>query len=282
MYLNVNLLKLARRRKEAQFKKVHILITGHTGFLGHYLIQTLLNQAHQVIGMSRGIISNPSITEIQADLSEASFIDSLKDVNIDGIIHVAANGNVGACEKDEKASFAINVKATVELARYASKKQIPFVFTSTDQVFDGEKGQYTPTDEALPLNTYGAHKLAAEKGVLSVYPQAVVCRMPLMIGEHGGYEQAFVKNLQNKIPQTLFTDEIRSVLEAKKAAQYLVDALSWRGGLYHLPGPKDMNRYELGILLAEKHGLDKSLLKPGKQSDVKLSVSRPKNATLIR
>lgn len=261
---------------------MHILVTGHTGFLGHYLIEALHSQGHRVTGLSRGKISNASITEVQADLSEASFVDSLKDLSIDGIIHAAANGNVGACEKDEKASFAINVKAAVELARYTSSKRIPFVFTSSDQVFDGEKGKYSPKDEALPLNIYGAHKLAAEKGVLAVYSKAVVCRMPLMIGEHGGYEKVFVENVQNKMPQTLFTDEIRSVLEAKEAAKLLVDALSWQGGLYHLPGPKDMNRYELGIHLAEKHGLDKSLLKPGKQSDINLSVSRPKDATMVR
>jgi dTDP-4-dehydrorhamnose reductase len=282
IYLSVNLLKLARRRKEAQLKKVHILVTGHTGFLGHYLTETLISKGYQVTGLSRGKNSNPKITEIQADLSDSTFLKELEDLSIDGIIHAAANGNIDACEKDKQASFAINVKAALDLVKYASNKKIPFVFTSSDQVFDGEKGQYAPTDEARPLNSYGTHKLAAEKGVLSIYSEAVVCRMPLMIGDYGGYEKALVKHLFSGTAQILFTDEIRSVLQAKDAAQLLAEALNWKGGLYHLPGPKDMNRYELGVYLAEKHGLDKSLLIPGKQGDVNLRVQRPKNATMRR
>ena len=261
---------------------MHILVTGHTGFLGHYLTETLISKGYQVTGLSRGKNSNPKITEIQADLSDSTFLKELEDLSIDGIIHAAANGNIDACEKDKQASFAINVKAALDLVKYASNKKIPFVFTSSDQVFDGEKGQYAPTDEARPLNSYGTHKLAAEKGVLSIYSEAVVCRMPLMIGDYGGYEKALVKHLLSGTAQILFTDEIRSVLQAKDAAQLLAEALNWKGGLYHLPGPKDMNRYELGVYLAEKHGLDKSLLIPGKQGDVNLRVQRPKNATMRR
>lgn len=259
-----------------------ILITGHSGFLGHSLCVKALENKMRILGLSRSCNSPLPIEEIQADLTQASFIDCLKNLEIDGIIHLAANGNVGDCEINSSESYKINVESCRPLATFAKQRDIPLVFTSSDQVFDGEKGHYSPIDEAKPLNAYGRQKLEAEKSIRDIYPKAVICRMPLMIGDYGGYEKAFVKHVKAGKLQTLFTDEIRSVLNAQQAAEWLLQALHWEGGIYHLPGPKDMNRYELGLHLAEKHGLDLSLIKAGKQSDVDLSVRRPKNTTMIR
>ena len=42
-----------------------------------------------------------------------------------------------------------------------------------------------------------------------------------------------------------------------------------------------MNRYELGKLLAEKHGLDQSLLKAVLQRDIQMKAARPKNVSMV-
>ena len=259
-----------------------ILLTGHNGFLGQYICQSAKQKDIHIIGVSRTVNPKLQVKELQLDLSKDNFIDQLKDHAFDGVIHLAANGNVADCEENAVESQKINVQASRLLAEMAMQREIPMVFTSSDQVFDGFKGGYSPSDKAQPLNQYGMQKLKAEEEIIQVYPAAVVCRMPLMIGSLGGYERALKEKLKLAKPQLLFTDEVRSVLEAKDAAKLILEALDWDGGVYHLPGPVDLNRYELGLILATKYGLDLNLIQAGKQTDINLSVQRPKNATMVK
>ena len=48
----------------------------------------------------------------------------------------------------------------------SSARDLPFVFLSSDQVFDGTKGNYVEPDEVNPLNVYGQTKAEAERIVL--------------------------------------------------------------------------------------------------------------------
>jgi dTDP-4-dehydrorhamnose reductase len=226
-----------------------ILVTGHTGFVGKSLVEYVKHKQIQVMGFSK---SNGF------DLTRLHDLGFLDPENISGIIHLAADSDVNACEKNRK---------------------VPFVFASSDQVFDGLKGNYCPEDETCPINEYGKQKLLAENEIQKVNSQAVICRLALMIGEHGGYEKAFVENVKAGKEQTLFTDEIRSVLPVEDAAKFLFKALHLQAGIYHVGGLKAMNRYELGLQLATKHNLKSSLLKQGLQKDVVLLAQRPKNVS---
>lgn len=258
-----------------------ILITGHSGFVGENVCQNLQANGNECIGLSRTVSLNTHVDLITSDLSKIKNVEFLEKFVINGIIHLAANSNVNDCEQNPTESYKINVKASVLLAKHAAEKNIPFVFASSDQVFDGRKGNYKPSDEANPINEYGKQKRQAEIEILKVNPNAVVCRLPLMLGEHGGYEKAFVENLKAGKILTLFTDEIRSVEQVEVVAQKLVKALSFKGGFYHFGGPKAINRYEIGLILAEKNGLNKNLLQKGLQIDVKMLAARPKDVSLI-
>jgi dTDP-4-dehydrorhamnose reductase len=258
-----------------------ILITGHTGFVGKSVCEAVLKQGYQVLGLSRTGCEIEGIINFPRDLTQIKTYDFLDQYAIHGIIHLAANSDLNNCEEDPVQSGLINVNASIGLAKYAKKRHIPFIFASTDQVFDGAQGNYSPEDDANPLNQYGTQKLQAEQEVLKICPQAVICRLPLMIGANGGYEKALLENLKAGKEQTLFTDEIRSVAKVEDVALALVNALESKSGIYHLGGPKPINRYELGKLLAEKYGLNQSLIKPGLQSDVQMKAKRPKNVSLI-
>jgi dTDP-4-dehydrorhamnose reductase len=186
---------------------------------------------------------------------------------------------VNFCEINEAETYKINVRATEILSDFACKKQIPFVFTSSDQVFDGKKGNYNEEDLTNPLNNYGKQKLLAEK--LALKNKGIVCRMPLMIGDKGGYEKSLSQNLLAKKEQTLFTDEWRSVLHAELAAKALIKTIKWETGIYHLGGSKRINRYDLGLEIAKKiEGFDFSLVKQGKQTDVSFTAKRPADVSL--
>lgn len=257
-----------------------ILITGHTGFVGNCLCETGLKQGHQVLGLSRTGSEIQGIINFPRDLTQVDDYQFLDNYTLNGIIHLAANSNVNDCEENPQSSEKLNVHASLQLASYAQSKNIPFIFASSDQVFDGSKGNYSPEDEAKPLNQYGTQKLKAETEILKTYPAAVVCRLPLLLGSNGGYEKALVEHLKAGKKQTLFTDEIRSAAQVEEVAMHLLSALSWAGGIYHLGGARPMTRFELGKWIAEKHGLDLSLLQAGLQSDVQMKAARPKDVSL--
>jgi len=258
-----------------------ILVTGHSGFVGKNICKELEVNDYEIIGVGRTNQKEYNYQVIKKDLSNIESVDFLENRNIEGVIHLAANSNVNDCELNPNESFKINVEASVLLAEYAAKHNIPFVFTSSDQVFDGKKGNYKPSDNAAPINEYGKQKRAAEIEILKINPNAVICRLPLMIGKNGGYAKAFVENLKASKRQTLFTDEIRSVEQVEVVAQKLVKALNFKGGIYHFGGPKAMNRYEIGVMLAEKYGLDKNLLQKGLQSEVKMLAARPSDVSMV-
>lgn len=250
-----------------------LFITGASGFLGQY-VSAQAEKDYQLITTSRSDKSNP------LDLrNEAALLSFLENIKVDGVIHLAANGFINQCEENPKETYKLNVRATQILSKWACKLQIPFVFTSTDQVFDGNQSFYKETDQPNPLNEYAKQKLQAEQFVLE--NNGVVCRMPLMIGEKGGYQNTFKRNLLAGKVQHLFVDEWRTVLSAEKGAKGLLQALQWDSGIYHLGGAKRINRYELGMQIARKiPNADLSLIKKASQKDINFLAQRPADVSL--
>lgn len=249
-----------------------ILLTGHTGFIGSN-VKKHLEKSFEIIGTSR-------YKGINLDLATDFSAENILPKNIDAIIHLAAQSNVNECEKNKEDSYNINVQASVKLAKYALKNNIPFIFASSDQVYEGTKYIYTENDEAKPLNEYGKQKLQAEKEILFIYPKAVVLRFALVVGKNGGYEKTLIENLKQEKSQTLFVDEMRSVVTVENLCQGIEKALMWQGGVYNMGGSLALNRYELGMAIAQKHKLDALLLNKGIQNEVKLLAQRPKNVVL--
>lgn len=56
------------------------------------------------------------------------------------------------------------------------------IYISTDYVFDGTTPPYEVEDKPNPLNFYGQTKLDGEEAIKSVYPEAVILRVPILYG----------------------------------------------------------------------------------------------------
>ena len=95
------------------------------------------------------------------------------------IIHCAAMSRSPECQANPPKARLINVEATRHLAELAA--DIPFVFFSTDLVFDGKQGNYDEAATVNPLSYYGETKVEAEAIVLGNpktprYPHVLKCR----------------------------------------------------------------------------------------------------------
>ncbi|MGB3136834.1 MAG: NAD(P)-dependent oxidoreductase [Nodosilinea sp.] len=268
--------------------KRRLLVTGASGFLGWHLCQAA-QPTWQVEGIyHRHPPPLPGVALHAVDLTNLNtLMPWLKALNPDAVIHTAALSQPNRCEQAPDLSYALNVDVTRALARFCSRsdaecgtsRPIPFAFTSTDQVFDGQAGPYSETSVPSPINVYGRHKVEAEALIRALHPAAVICRLPLLYGPPGPtagcFLQGFVRTLRAGQPLCLFTDEIRTPAYVEDVAAGLLLALKKATGLLHLGGPDRLSRYDFGLCMAVVFGLDKTLILPSKQADVAMPAARP-------
>lgn len=239
-----------------------LLLTGASGFLGERFAN-LFFQKYNIVGIVNTNQGSAAINNQCIDITNLtqleSFVDTVKP-NI--ILHTAAISSIAACEADIANSEIINVAASKLLAQKAKELKAQFVFTSTDLVFDGSKGDYTETDLPNPLNMYGQQKWEAEKQITEVNNKALILRLPLMVGTNSKSNVGVIADLLNTAAAgktaNLFTDEFRTPLhvnEVSKAIELLIEKNE--KGIYHLAGAKKYSRYELGLHLKEKYNLEK-------------------------
>lgn len=256
-----------------------VWVTGANGLIGNYLVQTAPRYAPQ--------LRVRPLTRADFDLLDSAAIE--RQFHNDKprlIIHCAAITTVGETQKNPDLARRVNVEATKVLAELAA--EIPFIFFSTDLVFDGHKGNYTETDTANPLHLYGETKLAAEVVVLK-NPRHLVIRTSITGGVSPSGNRAFNEQLRRSFEQagqgmTLFTDEFRCPIPAVETARAVWD-LSAKNctGLYHVAGAEKLSRLQIGELLIKrwpevaakiKAGSAKDFPGPPRALDTSLDISK--------
>jgi len=220
------------------------IITGAAGLIGQYLVKTASRWAPgwDVLGLSRA----------ELDLTERSNLETrIHALKPNLLIHCAALSRTKDCEQDPEQARRINVEATAHLARLS--QDIPFIFLSSGEVFNGRTGWYGETDEPNPINVYGQTKLEAEQAVLQ-NPGHTVVRIVLTAGMSESGDRSFVEDMCRAAKAgkdvTLYADEFRCPLPAGVIARAVWELVDRRQtGLYHLGGSERLSRWEIGEAL---------------------------------
>lgn len=263
-----------------------LLITGASGFLGWHACQQLAASWHIHGTYATRPVELPQGIAHQLHLTDSAAIAAcLNTVRPNAVIHAAARARAHDCQQHPAATHAVNVTGAVELARQCATLAIPFLFVSTDLVFDGTAAPYDETDPPHPLNQYGQQKAQAEREILQVHPAATLCRLPLLYGAAtptaGCFLQGLLLSLQRGDLVSLFIDELRTPVAVNDAVAGLALALD-RGiqGRLHLGGPERISRYHLGHAIAQAFGLSAASIRPCRQADVDLPAPRPADVSL--
>ncbi len=170
------------------------------------------------------------------------------------VIHCAAVSRSPAAQANPDLTWRINTDATAHLARLAA--EIPFVFFSSDLVFDGLIGNYDESATPNPLGVYAQTKVAAEKFVLA-NPRHTVLRAALNAGASLTGDRAFNEQMrlawQRGATLRLFTDEFRCPIPAAVTARVVWELVNQKqAGIFHVAGSERLSRYEIGKLLAAR------------------------------
>jgi len=266
-------------------KSKRLLVTGISGFLGWYVAKHVQEDWGLVGVYNKTKPTFDDIELVQFDLNNQFQINQLlSKKSIDGILHLAALSNPNFCEQNDIASHEINLQLTTHLAVMAKMRNIPFLFTSTDLVFDGINAPYKEDSPTNPISVYGEHKALAERLVMETNSTACIARMPLMYGmpDNGkGFMNAWIRNLREGKTIGAFTDEYRTAVDGATAARGLFLLLEKEvNGIWHLGGKERLSRYEFAVQMAKELNLDTSLINPVLQKDIKMAAARPADVSL--
>jgi dTDP-4-dehydrorhamnose reductase len=144
------------------------------------------------------------------------------------------------------------------------------VHVSSDAMFSGKEVYYDETALPDPVYRYGAAKAAAETAVRAIAPDAAVVRTSLIVGYGRGAHEIFTHELvSGRRGGVLFTDQIRRPVHVDDLAGALLElATNQYAGVINVAGSDAMSRYELGVLVAHRDGLDPTRVPAGRTADL--------------
>jgi dTDP-4-dehydrorhamnose reductase len=224
-----------------------VWITGAGGLIGNYLVQTA----------ARFAPDRKPVAFTRSDLDITDFLavkERFRRSAPEAIIHCAAMSRSPDCQAQPALARKTNVDGTRNLAKLAA--EIPFVFFSTDLVFDGRTGRYAELAAVNPLSVYAETKVQAEQAVLA-NPLHTVVRTSLNSGRSPtgdrGLDEQVRKAWEAGKTVRLFTDEFRSPIAAEVTARAVWELLNYGArGLYHVAGAERLSRWQIGERLAAR------------------------------
>ncbi|MCX6894425.1 MAG: SDR family oxidoreductase [Verrucomicrobia bacterium] len=224
-----------------------VWITGAGGLIGNYLVQTAAQFASQfqVVGLTRAQLDLTDYAAVRAEFQHQQ--PQL-------VIHCAAMSRSPDCQRDPVLARKLNTEVPSQLAGIALK--VPFVFFSTDLVFDGQKGNYVETDAVNSISVYGETKAIAED-IVSRHPYHLIIRTALNAGVSPPGDRGFDEQLRliwkRGEAAKLFTDEFRCPIPAAATARAVWELVQKKQtGIFHVCGSEKLSRLEIGKLLAAR------------------------------
>lgn len=262
-----------------------IMVTGASGLLGLNLALEAAEE-YEVVGVlhKRRLTQAPFRT-VQADLLEADAPARLLDeVEPDWVIHCAALANLDACERQPELAQRLNAELPGHLAAECAKRRLRFLHISTDAVFDGRRGDYREEDQPNPLGVYGRTKLEGEYTVQQAHPGAAIVRTVFFgwsLTGRRSLAELFYSKLSSGERMPGHTDRIFSPLLANHLAGILLQMLG-KGlhGLFHAASSDSLSKYDFGLALAERFGLDGGLIIPTRSTKAGLQAARAPRLSL--
>ena len=176
------------------YKNKNILVTGHTGFKGAWLVQTLLQMGGKVSGYAIDVPTQPSLfgtLDLAARISHRTgdvrdfrcLAEFCEEVRPDIVFHLAAQSLVGVSYREPFETFETNVMGTIQVLEVIRtvKSVKAAVIVTTDKCYrnSGDQKSFVENDPLGGEDPYGASKACAEIAtrsyMSSFFKEAVEC-----------------------------------------------------------------------------------------------------------
>lgn len=272
------------------------LVIGGSGFLGSYIIKNILEQTQDNVvatyTSNEPVRKNDRVQWVKLDVCDVEALKHLNDTIPEAtkVVYLAAYHHPDKVEENPSLAWNINIVALANAVNILDKASC-FYYSSTDTVYgEGSKNFAFKEQSPLnPVNLYGKHKVLAEQ--ITLAHGGNVVRFPFIIGtslvEHKKHFFDFIKSdlEQGKVVE-MFEDSYRSTLDFNQCAKLLVMLIEKCGAcsekILNISGDDVLSKYEVALLMAEKYGLNKTLIKPisVKQNNSIFKAKRANSAVL--
>jgi dTDP-4-dehydrorhamnose reductase len=242
-----------------------ILVTGISGFIGGH-VWSALAKRKDIIGVHGATGALPLKPECQLEIDLAnteSLAEIVRSRKPHSIIHLAAVSRPNVARRHSLLAWKVNNASTRQMAKAAKEVDARVIFASTDQVFDGQNGNYSEEDKTNPVNVYGETKKAAENSILSTPNNSVVLRLNNTFGKTryrgASFSEWIIGREQSGDPVTLFIDQHRSPIDVITVSRALIElAENDYNGILHLGCSNRISRATFGRMLLVHIGRDTS------------------------
>jgi len=238
---------------------IRIAMTGGDGLVGSRIVEILKADENFDVNL---------ILEQQMDITNReSVFNTLKNLNFDVFLHLAAYTNVDKAEIEKEKVWKINVEGTRNVFDAVNFMNKNFIYISTDFVFDGKK-QKTPFFEDSnpnPISYYGSTKYEGEK---IVEGNGTIIRLSYPYRTKFDNKPDIVRNIKSLLEQgkslSMVTDSLivpTFIDDIGYALREFLLAKKFKPEIFHIVGSQALSPYECGKIIAKAFGLDDSLIK---------------------
>jgi UDP-glucose 4-epimerase len=165
---------MATRRREHP-----VAVTGATGLVGRQVVKELEAQGHPVIAVGRHEPDGTGALLLRVDLlgpDAGTVLDELPILS--GIVHCAAVLPAHDDDVDGRRSAEANKTIDQSVVTFASRRELPLVFTSSVAVYGQLEGQSIDEDAALHADgPYAKQKVATEALIRERVESAAILRI---------------------------------------------------------------------------------------------------------
>lgn len=200
------------------WKDKKVFVTGATGLLGSWLIESLIKEKVFVIALIRDFVPNSylylsrmneRINKVSGCLEDYSVIErTLNEYEIDTVFHLGAQTIVTTANRSPLSTFEANIKGTWNLLEACRNSKLVqrIVIASSDKAYGSQPS--LPYSEDMPLR--GEHPYDVSKSCADLLTQAYfkTYNLPLAITRCGNIYGGGDLNFNRLVPGT-----IKSLLE---------------------------------------------------------------------
>jgi UDP-glucose 4-epimerase len=150
---------------------MHILVTGGAGYVGSNVVRALLDANHEVsvvddLSSGHRAAVPDGVRLLHGGCGDHAVLDQLETAP-DGVMHMAARCSVGESMEQPQRYYETNVRESLRLLDWVLRRGVKWIIHSSTCAVYGVP-ERLPLDEsqaALPINAYGATKLAIDNAI---------------------------------------------------------------------------------------------------------------------
>jgi dTDP-4-dehydrorhamnose reductase len=209
--------------------------------------------------------------------------ETFESVQPELVLHCAALTAVDHCAEHPDDALTINGFGTQTIALACQTLDIPLLYVSTNEVFEGQpRREYQEYDQPAPINPYGYSKWVGEQVVRELVRKHYIVRTSWLFA-HGG--KNFIHTMLNAAQQgetlRVVTNEIGSPTYNDDLAEAICQLITTGCyGIYHLVNAGSTSRYGFARLALDLAGYTEIPIQPISLAEYPRPSRPPEHAVL--